>query len=57
LQAEIESLAQVTSNAFYRALQSPDNFSEAVEHYLRGVFAEWEPVPDWFREIVEGVSD
>ena len=30
--------------------------SDDVELYLRGVFVKWDPVPDWFREIVEGVS-
>ncbi len=57
LEQEIEPLAHVTLDAFHQALQQPDAPAEGVERYLRGVFAEWEPVPDWFKEIVGGVAE
>jgi len=57
LRIEIEPLAQVTPAAFYRALSGSESLPENAERYLRGAFAEWEPVPEWFKEIVGGVSD
>jgi hypothetical protein len=56
LRVEIEPLGQVTSAAFYRALSGSESLPENVERYLRGAFAEWEPVPEWFKEIVGGAS-
>ncbi len=56
LQSEIDILQRVDWRAFYHALRDPLCVEEGVEHYLRGVFAVWEPAPDWFREIVEGAS-
>jgi len=56
LRVEIEPLAQITPAAFYRTLCGSESLPESVERYLRGAFAEWEPVPEWFKEIVGGVS-
>ena len=56
LRVEIAPLAQVTPAAFYRALRGSESLPENMEHYLRGAFAEWEPLPEWFKEIVGGVS-
>jgi hypothetical protein len=57
LRSEIDPLEHVTPHAIYSVLHEPGSMSDVVERYLRGAFAEWEPVPDWFKEIVEGVSD
>ena len=53
LQCEINTLANVTPNTFYLALRGSAPDAEAVGRYLNGVFAAWEPVPDWFKECVE----
>lgn len=57
LKEEIEPLGQVTLAAFRQALEDPQAATEAVERYMRGAFAEWEPVPDWFKEVVGGVAE
>lgn len=57
LRAEREPLERVTSATFYRAIRNPGSMPEDAERYLRGAFAEWEPVPDWFKDIVQGVAD
>jgi hypothetical protein len=45
-------LENVTVKDFVTALKNPDSVSEQLELYLRGIFAEWEPIPDWFQEII-----
>lgn len=57
LQAEMKPFDGVTPETFHRALQNPEALSDDLERYLLGVFAEWEPVPDWFKDIVEGASN
>lgn len=57
LRAEMKPFDWVTLETFYRALQNPEAPSDDLERYLLGVFAEWEPVPDWFKDIVEGASN
>lgn len=54
LKAESAPLKQVAPADLYQALQNPEIAPKNVELYLRGIFAEWEPMPDWFKEIMEG---
>lgn len=56
LRTEIAALESVSYNDFVRALQGPPAASDALDRYLRGVFPEWEPMPEWFKEIVEGAA-
>lgn len=56
LNAEIKPLASVSYSDFMRALQNEAAPPPELDHYLRGAFAEWEPVPDWFKECVGEVA-
>jgi hypothetical protein len=42
----------VTVRDFIDALETPNAKPERVNEYIQGAFPEWEPVPSWFREIV-----
>ncbi len=49
---ELNWLNQVRSKDFYQALRNPTQSNKKTDRYMQGVFAEWEPIPDWFREIL-----
>jgi chromosome segregation ATPase len=49
---EINRLKEVTIADFILAVQSPENTKPAIEHYFQGAFAEWEPMPKWFKDIM-----
>lgn len=49
---ELSWLRQITAGDFVRALNGPSNANPVLNRYLHGVFAEWEPMPDWFRAVV-----
>lgn len=49
---ELVWLNQITPDTFLKSLRRPEQVNPELERYLYGVFAEWEPVPEWFREIV-----
>ena len=49
VQVAIEQLSSVTEKDFYQALLAPDNVDPSLEHYRVGVFAPWEPAPEWFK--------
>jgi hypothetical protein len=48
----LTGLRGVTWRDFYQVLTEPEAASESVDRYILGVFAAWEPVPDWFRRAV-----
>ncbi|GAB4454625.1 MAG: hypothetical protein Kow00120_24410 [Anaerolineae bacterium] len=50
---QIDWLARVTEADFVAALDGALPASEKLDFYLRGVCAEWEPVPEWLAEIVD----
>ena len=50
---EIQRLQRIQPKHFAIALANPAEFSGDVENYLRGSFAEWEAIPQWFVDIVE----
>lgn len=50
---EIDRLAQFKPIDFRKSLQDPNSARDGLEDYLRGCFSEWEPIPEWFRQIVE----
>ena len=51
---EYNRLCSVTDRHFTRALMTPGLPSKQVpDFYLTGLFADWEPEPDWFRQAVE----
>ncbi len=43
-------LEKISKNDFYKALKNPDTASPELNDYIQGVFGEWEPVPQWFRD-------
>ncbi len=48
IKEELEILEGVTEEDFIRARLNPSSSSsEAIDHYLTGVYAEWESAPDW----------
>jgi hypothetical protein len=49
VQTAIEQLSSVTEEDFYQALLYPDNVDPSLERYRSGVFAPWEPAPEWFK--------
>lgn len=53
----MEPLQGVGVKDFVRVLRDPTCTSEQIDRYLQGVFAEWEPVPDWFKEVAAQESD
>ncbi|MBN1262523.1 MAG: hypothetical protein JXB35_17715 [Anaerolineae bacterium] len=52
LATEIASLSQIKRKDFIRAALHPERDPGYLETYLRGCFAEWEPVPEWFKEAI-----
>lgn len=52
IDAVLEDLAAVTWEDFHKALSDPSGPSEAVQRYIVGVFAAWEPMPEWFQHAV-----
>jgi len=52
LTSEIERLQQVTSKDFVNAVRGEHVDQQALDHYQRGAFAEWEAMPDWFKTTV-----
>jgi len=52
IDAVLEALNAVTWEDFHRALLDPSGPSEAVQQYMVGVFAPWEPMPNWFRHAL-----
>lgn len=52
IQMELEWLDSVSVQDFLRALNNPRQAKDDLDRYLQGVFAEWEPVPDWFRALL-----
>lgn len=53
LQAAIAPLQKVKRRTLLKALKNTQSTPDEVESYLRGAFPEWEPVPDWFQDLVE----
>jgi hypothetical protein len=49
---ELKWLNKITVRTFLQALIRPEQSAPELDRYLCGVFAEWEPVPEWFQEIV-----
>jgi hypothetical protein len=52
IDAVLEDLAAVTWEDFHKALSDPSCPSAAVQRYIVGVFAAWEPMPEWFQHAV-----
>lgn len=52
IQVELQWLERVTAEDFYRALKQADAAPPRLDDYIQGVFAEWEAVPDWFRDAL-----
>ncbi len=53
----IGKLEKITLDDFIAArVENKGNFSE-IENYINGVFAEWESIPDWFKEVMSGGID
>jgi hypothetical protein len=53
----LHSLDTVTLQDFKVALVNPTVVNPNMEQYLRGLFAEWEPVPPWFKDLVTEDGD
>lgn len=50
--AEEERLRDVTVAHFRQAYMQDREASEAVDRYLQGAFAEWVPMPSWFKTLI-----
>ncbi len=50
---EIKKLEQVKPQKFKSVMEGKMPTDDSVEHYLKGVFAEWEPIPDWLKKAME----
>ncbi len=61
LQLWIEKLEKVQVDDFVKALEKPTNAPEVLndhlDDYIKGVFAEWEPVPKWFKELIAAEAE
>lgn len=53
IQTELNWLEKVKPGDFYRKLKNPTAYVPELDHYIRGVFSEWESMPIWFRNILE----
>lgn len=51
-EAEINKLSEVKASHLAQAMLQPGGSYELLDHYLTGVFPEWEPMPDWFKKLV-----
>ena len=49
----LNGLCVVNLDDFIHAYLNPNENNPLINHYLQGVFAEWEPMPKWFKEIIE----
>jgi hypothetical protein len=55
---ELSWLKEVKAKDFFQAYQDPEfERGDEIDRYFRGVFAEWEPMPDWFRAEVRSGAD
>jgi hypothetical protein len=52
LNHEIGLLQGISPADFRRRLLDPTQTDPSLDHYLTGVYAEWEPVPAWFQDLV-----
>ncbi|MFC2054340.1 hypothetical protein ACFLV7_08600 [Chloroflexota bacterium] len=52
-QEEIRDLKTISVKDFRHALKKTKLTNEQLDNYIRGVFAEWEPIPEWFKELLE----
>ena len=50
--AEEERLSGVTVTHFRQAYKPDREAAEAVAQHLQGTFAEWEPMPSWFKALI-----
>ena len=50
--AEEERLSEVKVVHFRQAHKQNKEASKAVDQYLQGAFAEWEPMPSWFKTLI-----
>lgn len=56
IRAAIATLNKVNKHSFLQTLQGTHKMPDEVEQYLRGAFPEWEPVPDWFANLIKEVA-
>lgn len=52
IEPALNRLENVTVKDFYRVLKDPTASTPDLDHYIQGVFAEWEPIPDWFLKAI-----
>jgi hypothetical protein len=48
----ISTLNDITVNDFKNAIVDHDHKNEKLDAYSQGLFPEWEPIPDWFIELI-----
>ena len=50
-------LKEISWFGFYQALVAGEP-NEKIGEYIRGIFAEWEEMPDWFKDVIsQGDTD
>jgi hypothetical protein len=52
VEAALVDLETVTWHDFHEALVAVDGPTEKVRRHILGVFAAWEPMPEWFRQAL-----
>ncbi len=48
----LTDLYQVSVNDFINLRLTPEQKNPKVDQYLMGLFPEWEPMPDWFKNLM-----
>lgn len=56
LDQELSWLREIRVRNFANVLRNPERISAELTRYEHGVFAEWEPVPDWLIAAIEATS-
>ena len=49
---ELAWLERITPNHFIRAMLNPEASQPDLDRFLQGVFPAWEPMPQWFKQLV-----
>lgn len=52
LRPYIEKLEKVSADTFWDAFQNPTSSSGEIDQFIKGIYAEWEEPPDWYKALV-----
>ena len=59
IEQELNWLSSISAKEFYNVAKQPEKSISNINKYMQGVFAEWETIPDWFKEalIIAKIED